>query len=514
MKKISKSFLVLLMIFMLVLGIIPEKVVVAQEGTETTTPTVTETPTPTNTPTNTPITPTYPPAPTSIAPSFSRPLVVINAYSYGEDAVTPGSDFTLKLRVKNNGGSQAYNIVATFESTEFLPLESGGVRTVSFLGSGDATDISQPLRASATLWGMVSGVVVVNMTYTDSQGTPYTEKFTITINLRQANYSAAAATATPTTRPRAQLVVGGYEVDVDPLQPGSIFNLKVNVRNLGSVDAQSVTMVLGGGVSSSDGSGTPTSGLSGGSPELTTFAPIGSSNLIYLDKVMAGEPKDAEAQLIVNVSAIPGAYPFKISFVYSDANGNRVVDDQVITLLVYSLPKVEIGFYLDPGILIAGQPTNLPIQITNLGKTTAILGNLRVTSDGADITNNVALVGPLEQGGYFTLDAMAMPYMEGPLDITISVSYTDDFNQPRMVEQILNVQVEPIPVYEENPDEGFETPILEQPETFLQKIIRFFKGMFGLGSGKPVSPDNGIPAIEGDIPQEEIPVKPMPSGKG
>ncbi len=243
-------------------------------------------------------------------------MVVINAYSYGEDAVTPGSDFTLKLRVKNNGGSEAYNIVATFESTEFLPLESGGVRTVSSLGSGDATDISQPLRASATLWGTVSGVVVVNMTYTDSQGTAYTEKFTITINLRQANYSAAAATATPTTRPRAQLVVGGYEVDVDPLQPGSIFNLKVNVRNLGSVDAQSVTMVLGGGVSSSDGSGTPTSGLSGGSPELTTFAPIGSSNLIYLDKVMAGEPKDAEAQLIVNVSATPGAYPFKISFVY------------------------------------------------------------------------------------------------------------------------------------------------------------------------------------------------------
>jgi len=31
-------------------------------------------------------------------------------------------------------------------------------------------------------------------------------------------------------------------------------------------------------------------------------------------------------------------------------NGERIVDDQVITLLVYSLPKVEIGFYRDPGI--------------------------------------------------------------------------------------------------------------------------------------------------------------------
>ena len=49
MKKNSKSFLVLLMIFMLTLGSIPGQVVVAQEGTETNTPTVTETPTPTNT---------------------------------------------------------------------------------------------------------------------------------------------------------------------------------------------------------------------------------------------------------------------------------------------------------------------------------------------------------------------------------------------------------------------------------------------------------------------------------
>ena len=190
------------------------------------------------------------------------------------------------------------------------------------------------------------------------------------------------------------------------------------------------------------------------------------------------------------------------------------MDDQVITLLVYSLPKVELGFYQDPGILIAGQMSTLPIQITNLGKTTAILGNLRVTSDGADITNNVALVGPLEQGGYFTLDAMAMPYMEGPLDISLVVSYTDDFNQPRVVEQILSIQVEPMPVFEEIPGEGIDNPVIEQPETLTQKIIRFLKGLFGLGSGKPSSPENGLPPMEGELPQEEIPVKPMPSGKG
>ena len=525
MKKTTKSFVFIIVILMLVVGSIPGRTVLGQTDTATPAPAATESPTapplPTATFTNTSTATTTPTitntttvtrTPTTPPMSYSRPLIVINSYSYG-DVVTPGNDFTLKLRVKNNGGSNAYNLIATFDSTDFLPLESGGVRSIDSLGSGDATDISQPLRASSTLWGAASGIVVVNINYTDSEGTAYTEKFTITINLKQWTYTAAA-TATPTSQPRAQLVVGGYEVDVNPLQPGSIFNLKVQIRNMGTVDAQGVTMVLGGGGASSDGSGTPTGGVSGGSSDLSNFAPIGSSNLIYLDKVMIGEARDAQVQLIVNVSATPGAYPFKISFVYTNSSGNRVVDDQVITLLVYSLPKVELGFYRDPGILIAGQMTQLPIQITNLGKTTAVLGNLRVTSDGADITENVALVGPLEQGGYFTLDAMAMPYTEGPLDIKVVVSYNDDFNQPRTVEQILNVQVDPMPVYEPIPGEG-DVPIVEQPETLTQKIIRFFKGLFGLGSGKSTPGlDGNVPAIEGDIPQEEIQVKPLPSGKG
>jgi hypothetical protein len=462
---------------------------------------------PSSTPTNTAIPPVQ----------YLRPLIALNSYSYG-DTVTPGTDFTLKLRVKNNGGSNAYNLVATFESADFLPLETGGVRSINSLDSGDAEDISQPLRANYALWGSASGLVAVNVNYTDSEGTLYTEKFNITINLKQYSGSSAA-TATPTSQPRAQLVVGGYEIDVNPLQPGSIFNLKVTVRNLGSVDAADVTMVLGGGGTGTDGSGTPTGGLSGGGSDLTNFAPLGSSNLIYLDKVMRGEPKEAEVQLIVNVSATPGAYPFKISFVYTDSKGDRVVDDQVITLLVYSLPKVELSFYRDPGILFAGQMTQLPIQITNLGKSTAILGNMVVSSEGADLSENVSLVGALEQGGYFTLDAMAMPYAEGPLDIKIVVSYTDDFNQPRTVEQVLTLQVEAAPVIEPLPDDG-SLPVIEQPETMTQKIVRFLKGLIGLGSAKPDLNSGGLtPGMEGEFQsdgtqKEEIQVEPLPSGKG
>ncbi len=492
--------------------------------TPTPTPTATETlaPTPTLPPTNTPETPTATPEPPeATATPFSRPLVVIDSYDTGDDEVSPGDGFKLNLRLTNRGGSAAYNIVANFKSSEFAPLESGGVKAVAQIGSGGTISIGQPMQAASNLWGYTSGSVAVALSYTDSAGTPYTENFTITIGLKQPNYSSWAATATPTAKPRAQLVVGGYAVDADPLQPGTVFNLTVQVRNLGSMTAKNVTMVLGGGVAntSDSESGTQSGGLSGGSADLTNFAPLGSSNLIFIEEVPVGEVVESHAQLIVNVSANPGAYPFKLSFVYNDENGNRVIDDQVITLLVYSLPKLEFGFYRDPGFFTTGEMGALPLQITNLGKSTSVLGNMQVTSADAMITENVSLVGSLEPGGYFTMDSMIIPNTAGEIELNIKVSYTDDFNQPRTFEQNLTISVEDMPVFEPDPadmpgemgDPGMMDPIIDnQPETFSQKALRFFKGLIGLGSAKPQN-DLYIEQMPGEY-YEEGPVMIGPKG--
>ena len=49
--------------------------------------------------------------------------------------------------------------------------------------------------------------------------------------------------------------------------------------------------------------------------------------------------------------------------------------------------------------------------------------------------NDVLLVGALEPGGYYTLDTEITPMQEGPLELVITINYTDDFNQPRLVTQ-------------------------------------------------------------------------------
>jgi hypothetical protein len=419
-------------------------------------------------------------------------------------------EFNLQVRLRNDGQVAANNVVISFDGADFFPRETGGVRTAGTIQSGDGNSVSQKfLIGDALAWANVAPIKAT-VNYTDASGNAYTENFTLSVVIAEPSSSGAYATATPNIPLRPQLVVMGYSTDVDPLQPGSIFELKMDIKNLGTADAKGVSVVVGGGVTSTNDMGTPqASGVSGASGDLATFAPLGSGNVIFVGDINKDTTLSVSQQLVVNVTAAPGAYSLKLSFVYTDVNGNRLVDDQIITLLVYSLPQIEVSFYRDAGVFSAGMENILPLQVTNLGKKTYVLGNLKVTAENADVYNNVLMVGALDPGGYFTLDASLMPYQEGPLELKILINYTDDFNQPRFIEQVIPIEIQP--AMEIPPDMGEGIPdgggIVEPaPETFWAKVGRFFKGLFGLGSGTEEQP-------AGEKPTEEfVPVPVIPKG--
>jgi len=420
-----------------------------------------------------------------------RPLISVSTYNTGSAKLYAGSEFTLQVTLRNDGQAQANNVVVVFEGADFFPRETGGVRTAGSIGAGNSVTVSQKfLIGDALAWANIAPIRAT-VSYSDAAGVAYTESFTLSVVIAEPASSGTSATATPNIPLRPQLVVIGYLTDVDPLQPGSIFTLTLDVKNLGTSDAKAVSVVVGGGVSGGDDMGTPQAGgISGGQSDLSTFAPMGSSNVVFMGDITKDAMVSVSQQLVVNVTAAPGAYTLKLSFVYSDAKGNRLVDDQVITLLVYSLPMVEVSFYRDPGMFTAGMDNMLPLQIINLGKKTYVLGNMKVTAENADVYNNVLMVGALDPGGYFTLDASLFPYQEGPLELKIVINYTDDFNQPRVIEQVIPIEIQPamdIPpdIGGEGMNGGYVEP---QPETFWQKVLRFFKGLFGLGSGVEEQP--------------------------
>lgn len=435
--------------------------------------------------------------------AFVRPQLVVQSYGASAPLITPGQNLDFEMTLVNAGQATATNVLATFVSGDFVPRNTGGVRALGTLGAGEANRFWQPLFATADLRGKATAVLQVTATYTDVNGQSYETTFELTFPV-VPTAEGGAATATPTPTPtvtptpgprlRPQLLVTTYETAPDKLEPGRQFVLTITVANEGEANARNVSMILGGGSTTSTSSeGTPEAGgLAGAGGQFAEFAPIGSSNVSRLGDLALGESKQAAQQLVVNTSTKPGAYPLKVSFVYTDNAGGNFVDDQVITLLVFQQPQVEMGFYMPPPPYLAGQPGMLPLQLVNTGRNSAVFGNFMVTAPEGEVSNHTVFVGALEPGGFFPLDAMIIPAAPGPLDLTLSVNYTDDFNQPAVISQTLAIEVMEEEVMA--PEEGSMGPEMgleggEVPpegglaeESLSQKIWRFIRGLFGFGS--------------------------------
>ncbi|MCB8976891.1 MAG: IPT/TIG domain-containing protein [Ardenticatenaceae bacterium] len=461
-------------------------------------------------PTSTPA-PTNTPAPTA----FVRPLLVVNSYGASSAEITPGENLAFEMTIANAGQSRATNVVATFVAGNFTARDTGGVQALGTIDPSGTVRFWQPLTASRDLAGQTLGTLEVKVDYTDVNGTSYSETFALTFPIKRAATGGVAATATPTATPtatatsgpilRPQLLVTSYEIDQDQLQPGMGFTLSLTVQNQGNSEARRVTMILGGGSTSGgtvDGTPVPGGGLDGAGGDFGKFAPVGASNVQTLGNLGETGSLQTSMALIVNAATEPGAYPVKVSFVYTDERNNSYEDDQVITLLVYKRPSVDMNFYTPVFDFFVGQPGSLPLQLVNSGRSTAVFGNFSVTAEGATFENNSFFVGTLDPGGFFPLDAIIYPEMAGPLDLLLSVNYTDDFNQPQVLTQTLTINVVeaffPEEPFEPFPEENIPEVVVE-PETFGQKVWRFVLGLLGLSSGvpQPAQTDFGIP---GDFP--------------
>ena len=455
-------------------------------------------------------TPTATLAPTEGPPASDRPVVMIDSYAL---STTParGEDFSMSILFLNSGRRPSYNLFIEFVSGDLIPRGNGGMQTIYQLIMGEKKGLSQGFTVNVDLWDARLATVVINLEYSDDLGNSYADSFAIAIDLKVPTYAAVLPTPTPTPISQPQLVIDSFDSDVEILQPGTAFELSMLITNLGNSGAHSAAMVLGGGSVEVNPEGTPQPGISGGGGEFTIFAPLESSNVKFVGDIGPGETISVSQKIIVNVSTAPGAYSLIYSFIYTTESGERIEDNQVITLLIYRMPMLEVGFYQDPGQLLAFQPNNLPLQVMNLGKQGVVLGNMTVSCEKASLENNTALVGPIEAGFYFTLDSMIIPNEPGPLDLKVSINYTDDFNQPRVYETVLTLDVmegEPFPGGEGLPQgDGMDMPINgELPsdgnfggeETFWQKIIRFFRGLLGLDS----SVQNNLPQSG---PYEEMP---------
>ena len=471
MKPFFRIFLCFVVFCLMLTGVgtvLGQETDVTPDATSDIKPTVEEsTATPTQAPTDTPNS------------AGSRPQIVVTGYEISESPVQAGSDFDLVVRFRNNGPQTAQGVTFVFAGDNFYLRETGGVWSVPSLAPGENFSIRQPLTASWSLAGYTMGATTLTATYTGEDGTAYNDTFSISVPI-YFDADWGKPTPTPVLGENPQVVVRSYDTDITPLKPGDTFTLELELANLGSRLAKGVLMGLAG--SATAGQGATSSGTTVNN---VPFAVLDSSNLIHVGDLMPGETRQFTQRLIVDVYADAGVYTLPLSFQYTDENGEAHVDDQGITLVVDSQPQLKISFYENPGNLQVGLAGLLPIQVTNMGYQTALLGDLRLTSTQGTLLDDLAFIGPLESGGSFALDAEIIPAGPGDLEVQVAVDYNDAFGNPQQIVvtlQLTAVGEIAMPTTAEDTSSG---DLLgeddSQEETFWQKIVRFFKTLLGLG---------------------------------
>ena len=455
------------------------RVVYAQDATATpvaSEPTLqlTDTPIPINIATATPQ-----PSPTDTSkPLAGRPQLVVTGYYASMEPIHAGCDFDLEISIRNDGSWPAQGVSLVFNGDNFYVRETGGVWSIPALPSGESYTIRQPLTASWSLAGYTVGTTTATASYSDGNGTAYSDTFSFSVDIYfDSNWGKP--TPTPILGENPQLIVQGYHVNVAELRPGVTFALELEIANPGSRLAKGVNMVFG----EQAGSGSTSTTAAAGSK--VPFAALDTSNLVHVGDLYPGETRGIAQRLIVDLQVTAGVYTLPLAFEYFDEKGAQHTDNQVVTLIAHTTPQLKISFYENPGELRVGESAVMPIQVTNMGYQTVLLGDLRLSARQDGLTSDTAFIGPLESGGSFTHDAEITPSAAGVLEIQVAVDYNDIYGRPQNIIQTLTVSVASDGNSPSN--EGTGTPIIVMEEAgppeenFLQNLVRFFRSLLGLG---------------------------------
>jgi hypothetical protein len=378
-----------------------------------------------------------------------RPQLVIEDAETEPDVLGPDDTFSLTLRLINRGDRSATDALVGVSSADLaVPASGSNVVALDPVRVNQVETVTLPLvLGEVTQAGRLN--LEITLDYGDYYGGSYSARQSVGLEVSTA------------LEDRPQLLVASYSTEPDPLSPGDVFTVVLELSNVGGGEAQRLTLTLGG----EGGSG------------LEPFAPIASSNVRFVPYVAAGDTVELVQRLVVDGSADPGVYSLPVALAYDDARGTRHSDSQRISLLVHRRPHLQIGFFRPVEAATVDVPFEVPVEVINIGRTLVNVSTLEVSSRQLEIQDGVLYLGPLDGGTSGSLEATAVAQEGGTAEILITVHYLDDFEQPQVVTRTLTVEVE-------KPEQvNLEVePSQEEEGGFWDRVLRILRGLVGLGS--------------------------------
>ncbi len=397
----------------------------------------------------------------NLGPDTGRPQLVIE-----DSTLQPGpgeGELVMTLTLRNVGDRWATRVVVNLSRSEILsPAEGSTAFPVEGTIRLDETaTLTLPLRLIRSPGERA--IQDFTIEYASFSGGQYQATQSVPIEL------GSVAQDTP------RLLVEQYSTDPAVVTPGAAFRLTLDVRNVGGGEARQVFVRLGQNAAA-----------------LGPLAPIGSGNVLYVERIAGSSQVTLAFDLLVSGEAESGLVPLDLTLEYQDAFGVQRTETVTISVQLVATPFLSIDFFdALPDPIYVGDFFDLPIEVINIGQRQVNVSNVEVTSERLRITGGSLYVGPLDGGTSGTLIPEAEALQAGTAEVVVRVNYLDSFQQPQVLTQTLTVEVEAVSLEEGNNNAPGNRRPAGQGEantgelTFGQRVWRAVLGFLGLGTTPP-----------------------------
>jgi len=411
--------------------------------------------------------------------------VTLARYMLSPTPARPGERVTVTVLVTNTGNKtarQALLRVATSGSDGVLLAgPQGDSFPLGDLTPGQSVSLDLPL-------------VVSSSAKAGPQAQPVTLSYLQAGESKEVTSSLTVDVA-QMTAPAPLLLLDAYDTGADVLQPGDRFTLTMAIRNAGAAAAANALVTFGSVETSSspppssgsDGGPSPSSPDSGGSgtsvTPSTTFAPLGTGDTLFLGTLPGDDTITVTQEFIINGTVDSGIYNLPVTLRYTRPDNSSGQDSLRVSVVVVAPPRLQIVLQGEaPDTVHTGEPLPLSWQVRNLGRKSVNLTFARVTASSGDVLDGAEVfAGALRADEDIILNAVVMPADEGPLMVTLSLSYLDDLNQEQVIVETLESEAVSPPPLDAGPPPDATPPPAEEPQD-NNWLGRLLLGLLGLGS--------------------------------
>ena len=161
--------------------------------------------------------------------------------------------------------------------------------------------------------------------------------------------------------------------------------------------------------------------------------PLGSDNRLSISSIDSGQKIEAKVDIVVSSTVTPGVYPLTIETKYYDRAGLKQNSTSQSGIVINSVTDFDV-------VMQDSTETTTTLAVANTGKNTAYSTIVKIPKQEGFMVSgsSAATIGNLDAGDYtlatFQLVSKTNATI-GVKDLTVEVSYTDDFGERKTVKK-------------------------------------------------------------------------------